>query len=126
MTAATAAALRAHAAGLYPAEAGIELLISHDCFLHRDDFAGFVHTATSITDGTTPMAQIDWDAAITALRAGQLPASGGERRILQLAASIAAGTPVSLHDAIPSLDNQNLKLLITAIRHAAGQRPPHP
>ena len=126
MTAATTAALRACAAGLYPAEAGIELLISHDCFLHRDDFAGFVHTATSITDGITPMAQIDWDAAITALRAGQLPASGGERRILQLAASIAAGTPVSLHDAIPSLDNQNLKLLITAIRHAAGQRPPHP
>ena len=126
MTAATTAALRACAAGLYPAEAGIELLISHDCFLHRDDFAGFVHTATSITDGTTPMAQIDWDAAITALRAGQLPASGGERRILQLAASIAAGTPVSLHDAIPSLDNQNLNLLITAIRHAAGQRPPHP
>jgi len=126
VTAATTAALRACAAGLYPAEAGIELLISHDCFLHRDDFAGFVHTATSITDGTTPMAQIDWDAAITALRAGQLPASGGERRILQLAASIAAGTPVSLHDAIPSLDNQNLNLLITAIRHAAGQRPPHP
>jgi hypothetical protein len=126
VTAATTAALRACAAGLYPAEAGIELLISHDCFLHRDDFAGFVHTATSITDGITPMAQIDWDAAITALRAGQLPASGGERRILQLAASIAAGTPVSLHDAIPSLDNQNLNLLITAIRHAAGQRPPHP
>jgi hypothetical protein len=126
VTAATTAALRACAAGLYPAEAGVELLISHDCFLHRHDFAGFVHTATSITDGITPMAQIDWDAAITALRAGQLPASGGERRILQLAASIAAGTPVSLHDAIPSLDNQNLNLLITAIRHAAGQRPPHP
>ena len=126
MTAATAAALRAHAAGLYPAEAGIELLISHDCFLHRHDFAGFVHTGTSITDGTTPMAGIDWAAAITALHTGQLPASGGERCILQLAASIAAGTPVCLHDAIPGLDNRNLKLLITAIRHAAGQRPPHP
>jgi hypothetical protein len=86
VTAATAAALRAHAAGLYPAEAGIELLISHDCFLHRHDFAGFAHTGTSITDGT----------------------------------------PVSLHDTIPGLDNPNLKLLITAIRHAAGQRPPHP
>ncbi|MGH3397622.1 MAG: hypothetical protein ACRDPO_23300 [Streptosporangiaceae bacterium] len=48
---------------------------------------------------------------------------GGERRILQLAASIAAGTPVSLRDAIPGLDNRNLQLLITAIQHAAGQRP---
>jgi hypothetical protein len=126
VTAATAAALRAYAAGLYPAEAGVELLISHDCFLHRHDFAGFVHAGTSITDATTLMAEIDWAAAVTALHAGQLPASGGERRILQLAASIAAGTPVRLHDAIPGLDNRNLKLLITAIRHAAGQRPPHP
>ena len=93
MTAATTAALRACAAGYYPAEAGTELLIRHDCFLRRRDFAGFVHTGTSITDGLTPMAQIDWDAAISALHAGQLPASGGERRILQLAASIAEGSP---------------------------------
>jgi hypothetical protein len=60
VTAATAAALRACAAGYYPAEAGTELLIRHDCFLRRRDFAGFVHTGTSITDGVTPMAQIDW------------------------------------------------------------------
>ena len=126
MTAATAAALRACAAGYYPAEAGTELLIRHDCFLRRRDFAGFVHAGTSSTDGVTPMAQIDWDAAISALHAGQLPASGGERRILQLAASIAAGTPVSLHDTIPGLDSRNLQLLTTAIQHAAGQQPPHP
>ena len=55
---------------------------------------------------------------------GQLPLSGGERRILQLASSIAAGSPVYLRDAIPGLDNRNLQLLTTAIRHAAGQRPP--
>ena len=115
MTAALPAALRACAAGYYPAEAGTELLIRHDCFLHRRDFAGFVHTGTSITDGETKMAQIDWDAAISALHAGQLPASGGERRILQLAASIAAGTPVSLRETIPGLDNRNLQLLTTVI-----------
>ena len=126
MTAALTAALRACAAGYYPAEAGTELLIRHDCFLRRCDFAGFVHAGTSITDGVTQMAQIDWHAAISALHAGQLPASGGERRVLQLAASIAAGTPVSLRDAIPGLDNRNLQLLITACRHAAGQRPPPP
>ena len=35
MTDATIAALRAYAAGLYPDEAGIELLIGHGGFLHR-------------------------------------------------------------------------------------------
>ncbi|HEX9357116.1 MAG TPA: hypothetical protein VF933_25270 [Streptosporangiaceae bacterium] len=121
MTAALSAALRASAAGLYPDEAGNELLISHGGFLRRHDFAAFVHAGTSISDGTTPMAWIDWDAAITA----QLPLSGGERRILQLAASIAGGTPASLRESIPGLDPRNLHLVITAIRHAAGQRPPH-
>ena len=124
MTDATTAALRACATGLYPGEAGVELLISHGGFLHRRDFAAFVRTGTSITDGTTQMAQVDWDAAIGALHAGRLPASGGEQRILQLAASIGAGTPVSLRDAIPGLDNRNLQLVITAIQHTAGRRPP--
>ena len=121
MTGAIIAALRAHAAGLHPEEAGIELLIRHGAILHRDDFARFVHTGTSISDGTTLMSWIDWDAALTALHDGQIPVCSGEQRILQLAASIAGGFPVGLRDAIPGLDNQNMKLLITAIRHAAGQ-----
>jgi hypothetical protein len=37
------------------------------------------------------MAAIDWDAAVTALNAGELPCSGGERRLLLLSASLAAG-----------------------------------
>src|SRR6266567_3826778 len=106
-TAAITAALRARAAGLYPDEAGAELLIAHGGLLDRDDFGAFMHAGTSITDGTTPMAWIDWDAAAAA----QLPLSGGERRILQLAASI------------PGLDDRTLQLVITAIRHAAGHRP---
>jgi hypothetical protein len=123
VTATLPAALRACAAGLYPDEASVELLISHGGFLHRRDFGAFVHAGTSIADGVTQMAQVDWDAAINALHAGQLPVSGGERRILQLAASIAAGLPVSLRDAIPGLDNHNLHLVITAIQHTAGHRP---
>ena len=116
------AALRACAAGLYPLEAGTELLISNGTFLHRDDFtARFITCDTS--DGTTPMAAIDWDAAITALANGNLPCSGGERRILQLAASLAGGTPVSLRDTVTGLDQDNSARLITAIRHAAGKRP---
>jgi len=126
MTSALTAALRVGAAGLYPDEAGTGLLTRHGSILHRDDFACFVRTGTSISDGTTLMAWIDWDAAITALHSGRLPLSGGERRILQLAASIAGGIPVSLRDAIPGLDNQNLKLLTTTIQHAAGHRPGRP
>jgi hypothetical protein len=126
VTGALIAALRAHAAGLYPDEAGTEMLIRHGGIVDRDDFAGFVHAGTSISDGTTLMAWIDWDAALSALHDGQIPLCGGERRILTLAASIAAGTPVCLRDTLPGLDNRNLKLLTTAIRHAAGHPPAHP
>jgi hypothetical protein len=122
VTAALRTALRACAAGYYPSEAAAELLISHGGFLDRHDFAGLVHAGTSITDGITPMAWIDWDAAITA----RLPLSSGERRILQLAASIASGIPASLRDTIPGLDHRNLELVITAIQHAAGHRPGQP
>jgi hypothetical protein len=53
VTDAISAALRASAAGIYPDEAGTELLISHGGFLRRHDFAAFVHAGTSISDGTT-------------------------------------------------------------------------
>ena len=118
------AALRACAAGLYPLEAGVGLLISNGTFLHRDDFTSrFIETGTSISDGTTPMAAIDWEAAITALQAGELPCSGGERRILLLSASLADGIPVDLRDTVTGLDDRNTALLLTAIRHATGKRP---
>lgn len=113
------AALRACAAGLYPLEAGTELLICNGTFLHRDDFTGkFIDHG--ISDGT-PMAAIAWDAAITALSTGGLPCSGGEGRILQLSASLAAGIPVDLRDSITGLDDDNAALLITAILHATGK-----
>jgi hypothetical protein len=113
-----AAALRACAAGLLPLEAGTEFLIANGTFLHRDDFTSrFIDHGTS---GGTPMAAIDWEATITALANGDLPCSGGERRILQLAASIAAGTPVSLRDTVTGLDQDNTARLLTAIQRAAG------
>jgi hypothetical protein len=114
-------ALRASAAGFYPLEAGTELLIANGTFLRRHDFTiRFIEQGTSISDGVTPMAAIDWDAAVTALHAGELPCSGGERRILQLSASLAAATPVDLQDAVTGLDDHNAALLLAAIRHAAG------
>jgi hypothetical protein len=90
------AALLAAASGIHPLEAGTSLLIDCGCWLHREDFTSqFITTATSISDGTTLLASIDWAAAVTALDAGKLPSRGGERRVLRLAASIAGGIPVS-------------------------------
>ena len=120
MTSQLSAALRAAASGLHPDEAGTGLIISHDAFLHGDDFTRHVEISASISDGT-PMAWIDWDAVITALDGGQLPASSGETAVLRLAASLADGNPVSLRDTITSLDHRNTDLFTTAIRHAAGQ-----
>ncbi len=120
MTSQLSAALRAAAAGIHPDEAAAGLIISHGTFLRRDDFTRYVETAASISDGT-PMAWIDWDAVITALDGDRLPASGGERRIARIAASLAAAHPVSLRDAIPGLDQRNLELVTAAIRHAAGR-----
>lgn len=118
------AAIRACAAGLYPHEAGVALLAGNGTFLRRRDFTGrFITTSTSISDGTTLMAAIDWDAAIAALRAGDLPCSGGERRILELSSSLAGGIPVDLRDAVTGLDNGNIARLVTAILHASGKRP---
>jgi hypothetical protein len=73
------AALHACAVGLYPLEAAVALLASNDTFLHRDDFTSrFIQHGTSCG---TPMAAIDWDTAITALQADELPCFS-ERRIL--------------------------------------------
>ena len=114
-------ALRACATGIYALEAGVALLIANGTFLRRDDFTRrFITTATSISDGTTPMADIDWDTAITALHAGELPCSGGERRVLLLSASLAAGTPIDLRDSVTGLDHHNANLLVAAVRHATG------
>jgi hypothetical protein len=118
-------ALRACAAGFYPHEAGTGLLIDHACWLHRHDFTDrFIRTGTSITDRTTPMAEINWANAITALNTSDLPCSGSEQRILRLAASIADGIPVSLRDTLTGLDDRNIKLVITAILHTSGHGPP--
>jgi hypothetical protein len=116
-----AAGLRAHAQGLYCGEAAAELLIAQS-WLHRPDFTGrFITVCRSIPDGQ-PMAVVDWAAAVTALDSS-LPSSGGERRMLKLTASLADGIPVDLQDTLTGLDDLNLHLLITAIRHAAGKRP---
>ena len=110
--------LRAWARGIYPDEAAVELLISHATFLRRADFTSrFISTSAS-GDG---LAAIDWAAAITALDAS-LPCSGGEQRMLRLAASLGDGTPVNLRDALTGIDDHGIQLVVQAVLHAAGQR----
>jgi hypothetical protein len=116
-----AAALQACAAGILTAEAGTGLLIASGAFLDRCDFTSrFIRHGTSVSDGTA-MAAIDWAAAVAALDAGELPCSGGEQRMLRLAASLADGIPVSLSVTTAGLDRHNTRCLITAIRRASGQ-----
>lgn len=115
---ALAEALRACASGILTAEAGVSLLIDCGGWLHRDDFTSqFITTANG---GTILRAAIDWQAAVTALDHGQLPCSSGERHVLKLATSIAAGTPVSLSGALTGIDHRNAGLLTAAILKANG------
>jgi hypothetical protein len=65
---------------------------------------------------------IDWPEAITALDAGRLPCSGGERRIPRIAASLADGVPVNLQEALTGLDTTNINLVATAVLHAGGKK----
>ena len=116
-----ATALRTHAQGLYSLEAAVELLIAQS-WLHRADFTSqFIHIHHGLA-GVPPTATIDWPATITALRTS-LPCSGGEQRMLRLTASLADGIPVDLQDTLTGIDDHNVQLLITAIRHASGKRP---
>ena len=117
-----AAALRAGARGLYAAEAAVELLIGHGRWLERADFVElFVETDVGLSDDT-PMAWVDWEAAVAALAAGGLPCSDSEAGVLRLAASLAVGGPVDLRDAVFGLDERNLVLVATAVLHAGGHR----
>ena len=117
-----AAALRAGAVGLYCAEAGVELLIGQGAWLRRGDFTGPFIAVTPGTAGRDAMAAAGWHAAITALDGGALPCGSGERRILHLAASIAAGIPADLGEALTGLDRAGITAAARAVVHAGGHR----
>jgi hypothetical protein len=116
-----ATALRSHADGSYCLAAAAELLIAQ-AWLDRADFTSRFITLHRSPASDTPVAVVDWPAAVAALGTS-LPCSGGEQRMLKITASLADGIPVDLRDAITSLDDRNIKFLITAIRRASGM--PH-
>jgi len=108
------------AAGLLAEAAAVQLLAGHGCWLARADFTGPFITAGPSPLSGQPLAHVRWKAAARALAGGQLPASRTEQAILRIAASLAAGVPVRLGDAVTGLDRANLAAVTAAIWHAGG------
>ena len=77
-------------------EAAVELLIGHRSWLSRGDFLAIAVEPGQEVFSSRVMAVVDFGAAAGALAAGVLPCSGGEGRMLRIAASIAEGVPVDL------------------------------
>lgn len=107
-------AIRAWARGVYPLEAGAELLIRSGWAdrLARD---GWVER----TDG----GQLAYpDARGFQRQAGYL--SGGEQRQLAIIVSLlgqkGSVPQVSLHDDLPGVDRGFIRLVMSAVGHAAG------
>ncbi len=114
-----AALLEDTAAGMLADTAAAGLIIAHGHFLHDPAFRRIIAAGSSVADGQ-PFAVICWNAAVTALELGCLHATGSERAVLLIAASIAEGTPVSLRDCLGSLDRRNIALIADAITAANG------
>jgi hypothetical protein len=112
--------LAAGAAGLLAETAAVMLLAEHGTWLSRPAFTSrYIDIADDVPgtpDGTA--AQIRWRAAITGLH--RQPASGSEKAILRIAASLAAGIPVSLGDCLTSLDRTALRAVLRAIARSSG------
>lgn len=107
--------LRDWARGMYPIEAATELLIR----------AGFADAGRPWIGPCDPPSQRWWvDFETVAAQAADGPWSGGERRLLALAASIAGehSPGFTLGDALPGIDQATAALVLRAMIHATGQR----
>jgi hypothetical protein len=112
------AALRAWAKGIYPTEAATELLIRSGAATTGDPW---------IQPGDDPgWWWVDFEALAHALNEGTHH-SGGERRILSIAASLGGHSPdgFRLGDALPGLDRAHLALVLAATAHAGGSHEHH-
>ena len=74
--------------------------------------------------GDGVLAVVAWRVAVRALSAGRLPCSGGEGRVLRIAASIAEGVPVDLADCLSTMDSVNIGLVVDAVYRAGGYAAP--
>lgn len=115
-----AALLAAGADGSCADMAAVQLLTGHHYWLTRADFtAAFIATGPGPLSGRH-LGHVRWKTAARALAAGHLSCTGSEAAILQIAASLAAGLPVRLRDAITGLDHHNLTAVTDAIMTAGG------
>lgn len=108
------AAIRAWANGLYSTEAGVELLIQHGRAIYEG--APWITLHPSTSQGALSVASIN----INKLVYGSGAWSGGERRVVRIAASLLGGPAVDLAEEIPGLDREALGLVLAAIAHAGG------
>jgi hypothetical protein len=110
--------LRAWAKGMYSLEAGTELLIR----AFNGNFAAkgnpWIHATTTTPEGYLSGAWIDFESIPE--HAGSGSYSGGERRLLLLAASFGSEVPVVLSDVLPGLDRDNVELVLAAVSHSSG------
>lgn len=104
--------LRAWAKGIYPLEAGVELLL-------RVCEGRFARPGNPwVEPGADPGW---WWIDIDQLTEDNLGAvSGGEARILRIAASLLGGPSVNLYETIPGLDRELADLVLAAVAHACG------
>lgn len=112
----TAPSLREWAKGSYATEAATELLIR----AMHGRFAGPGNPwVKREKDAGGTRYWIEFDEILDNIG----PLSSGERRILQIAASIGSfNAQVSLKDAMWSLDDDNAMLVVAAIAHSANLR----
>ena len=108
--------LRAWARGMYTTEAATEMLLKAFGGKFAAPGNPWIHTSTEPEGPNQVSAWIDFAAIPDEVG----PLSGGERRFLMLAASLAEDIPVVLGDVVPGLDRESLDLVLAAIAHAGG------
>jgi hypothetical protein len=98
---------------VYPLEAAVELLI-------RALDGRLLHGPWIVKTGGHPHPRYHFDGTLADVHAGVL--SGGERRVLAIAASLTGepGTAVTLDDVLSGLDRDTLAVVLAAVAHAAG------
>lgn len=100
--------LRAWARGVFPLEAGVELLI-HD--------GRAVYAGAPWLQAAGDLVSVDVDQLLDETGAW----SSGERRLVAIAASLLSSDhPVDLNDAVSGLDRSSTTLVLAALAHANG------
>ena len=102
--------IRAQAEGLYPTEAAAHLITEALSGRLLEKLDPAVHEVPE-----RGFAYIDWDHALDLAA----PFSSGERRIINLAASLFTGQhPIDAQDTFTGLDNGNSRVALEAIAHS--------